>query len=66
MPTRWKNSQGDISDTRPIRVRKPDGLTLTNEEVTDEVLSSLGWFEESYELYIPPVATTSTQTENIL
>lgn len=28
---------------RPVRVRLPDGLTRTQEAVTDEILTEAGW-----------------------
>lgn len=61
MPTRWTNSQGEISPTRPQRVRLPSGLTATNETITDQLLEELGWYEETYEIYVPPMPqNTST------
>lgn len=42
----WKNINGDVSETRPTRVRLPESDTRTAEAVTDEVLAEGGWFWE--------------------
>lgn len=40
----WINTTtGESSYSRPKRVRLADNTTLTNEEVTDEILFSNGW-----------------------
>lgn len=31
------------SEERPVRIRLENGLTLTAEEVTDEILEDAGW-----------------------
>ena len=46
----WKNSfTNEESHSRPVRVRMPDGLTKTAEEVTDTVLALAGWAEVEYQ-----------------
>jgi hypothetical protein len=42
----WKNNNGDVSDSRPTRVRLPESDTRTAEAVTDEVLAEAGWYWE--------------------
>lgn len=42
----WKNINGDVSETRPTRVRLPESDTRTAEAVTDEVLVEAGWVWE--------------------
>lgn len=43
----WKNNNGDVSETRPTRVRLPESDTRTAEAVTDEVLAEAGWYWEN-------------------
>ena len=47
----WRSLSGQYSEYRPIRLRLPDGTTITNEAITDEILTELGWWWDSY---IPP------------
>ena len=64
----WMNIDGQKQSTRPIRVRLPDGMTRTNEEVTDEVLSLAGWSYEA-DLAGPgiiEIISTSTQSGEVL
>ena len=42
----WKNINGDVSETKPTRVRLPESDTRTAEAVTDEVLAEAGWVWE--------------------
>ena len=49
----WKNINGDVSETRPKRVRLPESDTRTAEAVTDEVLAEAGWFWEEPVVVIP-------------
>lgn len=49
----WKNNNGNITETRPTRVRLPEADTRTAEAVTDEVLAESGWFWESPVVFIP-------------
>ena len=49
----WKNINGDVSETRPKRVRLPESDTRTAEAVTDEVLAEGGWFWEEPVVVIP-------------
>lgn len=46
----WINTNTrHTSADRPTRVRLENGLTLTSEEVTDQVLEQLGWQEMALE-----------------
>lgn len=49
----WKNINGDVSETRPKRVRLPESDTRTAEAVTDEVLAEAGWFWEEPVVVLP-------------
>lgn len=58
----WKNINGDVSETRPTRVRLPESDTRTAEAVTDEVLAEGGWVWEEpvvivYEPEVMPEVT---------
>lgn len=58
----WRNINGDVSETRPKRVRLPESDTRTAEAVTDEVLAEGGWFWEEpvvivYEPEVMPEVT---------
>ena len=46
----WRNlNTGEYSFTRPLRVRRADGMTVTNEDITDDDLIAAGWVHEPYE-----------------
>lgn len=63
----WKNQDGDISETRPTRVRLPNAETRTSYAVTDEVLAEAGWYWEEPPVIIPePITLSSEQTELVL
>lgn len=44
----WRSDSGHCQEQRPIRLRLSDGSTITNEAITDEVLTALGWYWDSY------------------
>lgn len=52
----------DIRIERPTRVRLDSGMTLTGEEVTDQVLSDTGWRWEDWPETEPYWYTTATTT----
>ena len=60
----WRNHKTKYYQlTRPIRIRLDDGSTLTNEEVTDQLLEENGWhWEEDPVLPIVEVEEYSTST----
>lgn len=70
----WKNINGDVSETRPTRVRLPESDTRTAEAVTDEVLAEAGWVWEEpvvivYEpepevIEVVPIYTESATTSD--
>lgn len=61
----WKNNNGDVSETRPTRVRLPESDTRTAEAVTDEVLAEAGWYwEEPVVVYEPVIEVTPDYTES--
>jgi hypothetical protein len=62
----WKNNNGDVSDSRPTRVRLPESDTRTAEAVTDEVLAEAGWYWEEpvVVVYEPVVEVTPDYTES--
>lgn len=57
----WKNTNGQQQVERPIRVRLADGLTRTNEEVTDQLLANTGW---TWHPDLAEVVSVSTSTES--
>jgi hypothetical protein len=62
----WKNNNGEVSDSRPTRVRLPESDTRTAEAVTDEVLAEAGWYWEEpvVVVYEPVVEVTPDYTES--
>jgi hypothetical protein len=60
----WKNNNGDVSETRPTRVRLPESDTRTAEAVTDEVLADAGWvWEEPVVIVYEPEVETEVVPE---
>jgi hypothetical protein len=56
----------DIKIQRPTRVRLDSGMTLTGEEVTDQILTDTGWRWEDWpepEPYWQTTATTTSTSE---
>lgn len=55
----WKNNDGRESLFRPDRVRLPDGMTRTGDEITDQQLADAGWrWEPLPEISrVPPYGT---------
>lgn len=44
----WYNTHTEETcSQRPQRIRLPDGLTRTNEDITDELLAQTGWVEQT-------------------
>ncbi len=58
----WRSEQGQYSEYRPIRLRLPDGTTITNEAITDEVLTALGWYWDSYQPPEPEIEIVDEST----
>lgn len=59
----WKNRDGSTSYSRPKRIRLSDGLTRTNEDITDDLLEETGWYWENDPVEI---ISTSTQSGEVL
>jgi hypothetical protein len=60
----WKNNNGDVSDSRPTRVRLPESDTRTAEAVTDEVLAEAGWYWEEPVVVVYEPEVTPDYTES--
>lgn len=58
----WKNNNGDVSDSRPTRVRLPESDTRTAEAVTDEVLEEAGWYWEEPVVIVTEVTADYTES----
>lgn len=57
----WVSPTNEYFNKRPDRVRLPDGSTRTSEEVTDELLFSLGWqVVEEMPIEEPPIDSNTT------
>lgn len=49
----WKHISNQIIDHRPQRIRLESGITLTAEEITDELLAQTGWeYIEQYPEFV--------------
>jgi hypothetical protein len=49
----WKHISNQIIDHRPLRVRLESGVTVTGEEITDQLLAQTGWeYIEQYPEFV--------------
>ncbi len=62
----WINTNGSVSDGKPVRVRMADHTTLTGEEVTDAVLEDTGWSWVEPVIAPTPVASAITMRQTRL
>jgi hypothetical protein len=55
----WIHTNGNIQLDKPCRYRLEDGLTITGELVTDQMIADSGW---SYIENLPETETLNTGT----
>jgi hypothetical protein len=59
----WKNLKNNqLVKDRPDRLRKDDGMTMTGELITDQLLLEYGWVWEEVEEFIPEIDEINTGT----
>ncbi len=62
----WLHTSGNIQMEKPARYRKADGMTVTSELVTDEMIAEMGWtYIDQLPASYQDVVTETTSTATI-